>query len=350
MQNSIEGTVTVTLDTLAFDTDLWVQREIDLPVSLHLCAKPGTTIPDITTVISHPNPLGQCRGWLSSKLPDATLIASNSTADAARQVAARQASKKAPRTYTDYRRMLAEKDVELVIIATPDHQHYPNLMAALAAKKDVYLEKPMCHTIDEARQLVATVRETKRVLQVGSQTTSGDQWHKAKKAIADGMIGRHIMSQGSYHRNSIQGEWNWNIDPAAGPDGKGDVTGSKLAWRYDERRGLSDFATPLAVDGTLYMIGDGSLLTSFDATSGKVVKQERVGQPDSYYASPVAGDGKLYLASQQGILTVVKATPDFEELSSHALEDEEVWATPALAGHAVYVRGKEALYCFERAE
>jgi len=56
--------------------------------------------------------------------------------------------------------------------------------------KDVYLEKPMCHTIDEAHMLVNTVKETGRVLQVGSQTTSADQWWKAKKAIADGMIGK----------------------------------------------------------------------------------------------------------------------------------------------------------------
>lgn len=87
IENSIEGTVTVTLDTLAFDTDLLVQREIDLPVSLHLCGKPGTRLDDIRTVISHPNPLGQCRSWLSSKLPDAELVAANSTADAAQQVA-----------------------------------------------------------------------------------------------------------------------------------------------------------------------------------------------------------------------------------------------------------------------
>ena len=87
--------------------------------------------------------------------------------------------------------------------------------------KDVYLEKPMCHTTKEVKLLVDTVRETKRVLQVGSQTTSADQWWKAKKAIADGTIGRMIMSQGSYHRNSIDGEWNWPIDEAAGPTGQG---------------------------------------------------------------------------------------------------------------------------------
>ncbi|MDX1982538.1 MAG: Gfo/Idh/MocA family oxidoreductase [Bryobacteraceae bacterium] len=122
----------------------------------------------------------------------------------------------------DYREILSRKDVDAVLIATPDHWHARIALEAMDMGKDVYLEKPMCHTIDEARQLAQTVNETKRVLQVGSQTTSGDQWHKAKKAIADGMIGKHIMSQGSYHRNSIEGEWNWPIDANAGPDGKGE--------------------------------------------------------------------------------------------------------------------------------
>jgi prephenate dehydratase len=88
LENSIEGTVTVTLDTLAFDTDLLIQREVDLPISLHLCARPGTRLADVRTVVSHPNPLGQCRAWLASKLPEAELIAANSTAEAASQVAA----------------------------------------------------------------------------------------------------------------------------------------------------------------------------------------------------------------------------------------------------------------------
>ena len=87
IENSIEGSVTVTLDTLAFDTDLLVQREIDLPVSLHLCAPAGTKLTDITTVVSHPNPLGQTRMWMAKHLPDAIPVAANSTAEAARQVA-----------------------------------------------------------------------------------------------------------------------------------------------------------------------------------------------------------------------------------------------------------------------
>lgn len=122
----------------------------------------------------------------------------------------------------DWREVVERKDVDAVLVATPDHWHARIALAAMDQGKDVYLEKPMCHTIDEAKQLVNTVKETGRVLQVGSQTTSGDQWHKAKKAIADGMIGQMLMSQGSYHRNSSEGEWNWKIDEGAGPDGKGD--------------------------------------------------------------------------------------------------------------------------------
>ncbi|MGO9241621.1 MAG: Gfo/Idh/MocA family oxidoreductase [Bryobacteraceae bacterium] len=122
----------------------------------------------------------------------------------------------------DYREILARKDVDAVIVATPDHWHARVALAAMEQGKDVYCEKPMCHTIEEVKLLREAVKSKQRVMQVGSQTTSGDQWWKARKALADGMIGQMIMSQGSYHRNSLEGEWNWKIDQEAGPDGKGD--------------------------------------------------------------------------------------------------------------------------------
>lgn len=129
--------------------------------------------------------------------------------------------------------------------------------------------------------------------------------------------------------------------------GKGDVT-KAVKWRSEDRRTLSDVTTPVIVGDTLFVIGEGGLLSALDLDSGKVVKQERVGEPDQYYASPVAGDGKLYLASLSGILTVVKAERDFQQLSTHPLGEEKVWSTPAIAGHAVYVRSEEALFCFEK--
>jgi predicted dehydrogenase len=124
--------------------------------------------------------------------------------------------------YLDYREVLNRSDVDAVIVATPDHWHAKIALEAMDRGKDVYLEKPMCHTIEETKLLMDTVRETKRVLQVGSQTTSGKQWAAARDVISTGKLGKLLLSQGSYHRNSVEGEWNWPIDADAGPEGKGD--------------------------------------------------------------------------------------------------------------------------------
>jgi predicted dehydrogenase len=122
----------------------------------------------------------------------------------------------------DYHDLLNRKDIDAVLIATPDHWHAQMAIDAMMKGKDVYLEKPMTHTVEEAKQVYEVSQKTGRVLQVGSQTTSSDQWWKARKAIQDGLIGQLIMSQGSYHRNSVGGEWNYTIDPNAGPNGSGD--------------------------------------------------------------------------------------------------------------------------------
>ncbi|HEX5082745.1 MAG TPA: Gfo/Idh/MocA family oxidoreductase [Blastocatellia bacterium] len=122
----------------------------------------------------------------------------------------------------DYREVIARKDIDAVIIATPDHWHAPIAIEAMKAGKDVYCEKPMTRTVEEAKRFYETAKATNRIVQIGSQTTSSDQWWKARKAIEDGMIGQLLMSQGSYHRNSTKGEWNYEIDPNAGPEGKGD--------------------------------------------------------------------------------------------------------------------------------
>lgn len=130
--------------------------------------------------------------------------------------------KNAKETFADYKELLERDDIDAVIIATPDHWHATIAIAAMNAGKDVYLEKPMTKTVAEAKEVDAVRQKTNRVLQVGSQTTSSDQWWKVKEVMQKGMIGKLIMSQGSYHRNSEGGEWNWSIDPGAGPKASGD--------------------------------------------------------------------------------------------------------------------------------
>jgi prephenate dehydratase len=86
LENSIEGTVNVSLDSLIFDTDLLIRREVVLPVSLTLLAPPGTVLGDVRRVVSFPHASAQCRAWFNQHLPGVELVASNSTAEAAELV------------------------------------------------------------------------------------------------------------------------------------------------------------------------------------------------------------------------------------------------------------------------
>jgi predicted dehydrogenase len=192
--------------------------------------------------------------------------------------------------YLDYRELLNQPDVDAVIVATPDHWHARIALEAMDRGKDVYCEKPMCHTNEEIRQLVNTVKETKRVFQVGSQTTSADQWWKAKKAIADGMIGNMVMSQGSYHRNSTEGEWNYPIEATAGPDGKGDDYIDWKMWlgpapkrpydadRFFRFRKYWDYSGGIATDLFYH-----------------VVAPLNICWPEAQFPSRVAGSGGIYV-------------------------------------------------------
>jgi prephenate dehydratase len=87
IENAIEGSVTLTTDTLAFDTDLLIQREVTMRVQLNLMARPGVELGDITRVVSIPVATAQCRHFLREKLPDARTDAANSTAEAAETIA-----------------------------------------------------------------------------------------------------------------------------------------------------------------------------------------------------------------------------------------------------------------------
>ena len=94
------------------------------------------------------------------------------------------------------------------------------------------------------------------------------------------------------------------------------------------------------------MVNDGGILTTLDAATGAVKKQARLrGAVDNYFASPVGGDGKVYIVSQSGVVAVLDAARDQEVLSTGELDDE-VYATPAIAGGRIFIRTRGALYCF----
>ena len=90
IENSIEGTVNATIDTLAFSSQLLIQREVVIPISMELLVTPGASLESIETVVSFPHAIAQCRVWLGEHLPKARHSAANSTADAVELVAKAQ--------------------------------------------------------------------------------------------------------------------------------------------------------------------------------------------------------------------------------------------------------------------
>jgi len=112
-------------------------------------------------------------------------------ANAAEVVASRQASKKKPRTYADYREMLSQKDLDLVLIAPPDHWHALPMIAAVQAGLDVYVQKPISVDVVEGQAMLAAARKYKRVVQVGTQRRSTPHLMEAKDTIIkEGKLGK----------------------------------------------------------------------------------------------------------------------------------------------------------------
>jgi len=93
-------------------------------------------------------------------------------------------------TCRDFRRLLDRKDLDAVVIATPDHWHCPMLTAAVEAGKDVYVEKPLSRGIEEGSRAVAAVRATKRVVQVGLQQRSWPHFIRARELVREGRLGK----------------------------------------------------------------------------------------------------------------------------------------------------------------
>jgi predicted dehydrogenase len=123
-------------------------------------------------------------------------------AGAAEMAAKRQKSGKTPRTYTDYRAMLKEKDLDIVLIGTPDHWHALQMIAAVESGADVYCQKPISRDVLEGEAMVAAARKHGRVVQVGTQRKSTPHLIEAKKNIvAAGLLGKiaHVEICCYYH-------------------------------------------------------------------------------------------------------------------------------------------------------
>ncbi|MCI0597948.1 MAG: Gfo/Idh/MocA family oxidoreductase, partial [Beijerinckiaceae bacterium] len=123
-------------------------------------------------------------------------------AEAADIVASRQLSKKKPRTYGDYRAMLKEKDLDVVLIATPDHWHALTAIEAIQAGADLYLQKPISVDVVEGQAILAAARKHNRVVQIGTQRRSTPHLIEARdRVIKEGKLGNiaHVEICCYYH-------------------------------------------------------------------------------------------------------------------------------------------------------
>jgi len=118
----------------------------------------------------------------------------------------------------DYREVLARKDVDAVIVATPDHWHQKISIDAMNAGKDVYCEKPMVQHVDDGKPVIEAARASGRIIQIGSQRVSSIVYKKAQELFQSGAIGELNMVEAWWDRNSAIGAWQYSIPPDARPE------------------------------------------------------------------------------------------------------------------------------------
>jgi outer membrane protein assembly factor BamB len=129
------------------------------------------------------------------------------------------------------------------------------------------------------------------------------------------------------------------------PGGEGDVTSTRVLWK--EPRGVPEVPAPLYLNGRVYTVTYGGVVSCVDAASGKIIFRGRLGAAGAYFSSPVAAGGKIYFASGDGVASVIDGGTKLEVLARNNLE-EPLFATPAIVQNVIYIRTPALLYAFAR--
>ncbi len=171
---------------------------------------------------------GRCRVLMKAlaKIPGVRIVAVCDVWDA-NLAAGRELAE--PRAFftKDYRHILDRKDIDAVVIGTPNHQHVPMVVAACSAGKDIYVEKPLTHRLAEGPTVIAAQNRYNRVVQVGMQQRSMPQFQKGFELVKSGQLGTIRKVHLTWNRNAARGSIVYHIDPA---------TVDWIAWLGDARR------------------------------------------------------------------------------------------------------------------
>lgn len=117
----------------------------------------------------------------------------------------------------DYRALLDRKDIDYVLIATPEHWHYQMLLDAMSAGKHIYCEKPMTQTVAQSVRIAALAKASKQKLQIGVQGMSDDSYESANRHVKEGALGKVVLAQIDYSRNHTGDFWAGPPDPDVKP-------------------------------------------------------------------------------------------------------------------------------------
>lgn len=135
-----------------------------------------------------------------------------------------EGTKNKPKAVADYREIIADKSIDAVVIATPDHWHARQTLDALAAGKHVYCEKPMTHTVEESLEVYKAWKASGLVMQVGVQSTQLPVWADARDRINRGQLGKIVQFQTEIFRNTDMGQWRYyKLSP--------DMTPKSIDWK-----------------------------------------------------------------------------------------------------------------------
>ena len=195
-----------------------------------------------------------------------------------------------PKLYRNYKDLLADREIQVVLIATPEHWHAQMVLDALGAGKDVYVEKPLCHTPEEGVRLVEAERRTKSIVQVGMQRRSYDLFLQGRDIVAAGKLGTVRMVRSWWLNNylggaasKLDGRLDW--EQWQGPAERRPFDPNRFRnWRfYSEYAGgiLADQGAHV-FDGIHMLMGAG-YPSAVNASAGKVHKAG-VNQPESVVA------------------------------------------------------------------
>ena len=222
---------------------------------------------------------------------------------------------KSPKTYRDMREVFADKSVDAVSMATPNHWHALGCIWACQAGKDVYVEKPASHNIWEGQQMIAAARKYKRMVQVGSQSRSIVHKQKAMQMLKDGTIGQLYAAKGlCYKRRPSIGkkpesatpagiDWDFFLGPA--PMRRFTENRFKYNWHWFWDTGNGDLGNQGVheMDVARWGMGNVGLPKSVVSTGGKFLYDDDQETPNTQHVAFDYGNGKQIEFEVRGLIT-----------------------------------------------